>query len=391
MDIVFNASDCCSLGVEVELEIVDRSTRELVSAATPILEELGAGHPDGSHPKVKHELFECTAEVITGICTTVAEARDDLATTMKELSAHTESRGLALMCSGSHPFSDWHDQVISPNARYHTLVEEMQWVARRLQIFGVHFHVGVRSAEKAIAIANALNTYIPHFLALSASSPFWSGRDTGMASSRSTIFESLPTAGLPYQLSGWAEFEEFMGTLVAAQAITSIREVWWDIRPHPDFGTIELRICDGIPTLAEVSALAALAQTLVEWLDNRLDRGESLPVPREWVVRQNKWRAARHGLEAEIIADHDGRRAPLRESVAGLIEELAPTASRLGCLDELELNLATLDNGPSYERQRRVLDAGGSLVDVVDALVEEFEKDRPHPAGDRPGSRVNQG
>jgi carboxylate-amine ligase len=236
--------------------------------------------------------------------------------------------------------------------------------------------VGVRSAEKAIAIGNALNAYIPHFLALSASSPFWEGRDTGMASSRSTVFESLPTAGLPYQLSGWAEFEEFMGTLVAAQAITSIREVWWDIRPHPDFGTVELRICDGIPTLTEVTALAAMAQSLVHWLDTRIDRGEQLPVPRGWVVRQNKWRAARHGLDADIIIDDEGKRLPLRQAVEDLVEVLSPVAAELHCGDELRLNLATLTHGASYERQRRVVTAGGSLADVVDALVAEFEADR---------------
>ncbi|MGI8778142.1 MAG: glutamate--cysteine ligase [Acidimicrobiales bacterium] len=376
MDIVFNASEGASLGIEVELEIVDRGTRQLCSAATEILAELGSGHPGGEHPKVKHELFECTAEVITGICTTVAEARHDLSATIRELSALTDVRGLGLLCSGSHPFSDWHDQKVSPHERYHTLVDEMQWVARRLQIFGVHFHVGVKSAEKAIAIGNALNAYIPHFLALSASSPFWEGRDTGMASSRSTVFESLPTAGLPYQLSGWAEFEEFMGTLVAAQAITSIREVWWDIRPHPDFGTVELRICDGIPTLTEVSALAAVAQSLVHWLDTRIDRGEQLPVPRGWVVRQNKWRAARHGLDAEIIIDDEGKRLPLRQAVEDLVEALSPVAAELHCGDELRLNLATLAHGASYERQRRVVSAGGSLVDVVDALVAEFEADR---------------
>ena len=376
MHIVFNASEGPSLGVEIELEIVDRESRQLHSAATEVLAELGRGHPDGDHPKVKHELFECTAEVITGICTTVAEARDDLATSVKELRALTDARGLGLMCSGSHPFSDWHAQQVSPHERYHTLVEEMQWVARRLQIFGVHFHVGVRSGEKAITIGNALNAYIPHFLALSASSPFWEGRDTGMASSRSTVFESLPTAGLPYQLSGWAEFEEFMGTLVTAQAITSIREVWWDIRPHPDFGTVELRICDGIPTLTEVSALAAMAQSLVHWLDTRIDAGEALHVPRGWVVRQNKWRAARHGLEAEIIADDEGRRVPLRQAVEDTVETLSPVAASLGCLDELRLNLATLRDGASYERQRRIVACGGSLIEVVDALVSEFEADQ---------------
>ncbi len=377
MNIAFNASAGPSLGVEIELEIVDRRSRQLHSAATEILAELGSGYAGGEHPKVKHELFECTAEVITGICTTVAEAREDLSTSVKELAVLTDARGLGLMCSGSHPFSDWHDQQVSPHERYHTLVDEMQWVARRLQIFGVHFHVGVRSAAKAIAIGNALNTYIPHFLALSASSPFWEGRDTGMASSRSTVFESLPTAGLPYQLSGWAEFEEFMGTLVAAQAITSIREVWWDIRPHPDFGTIELRICDGIPTLTEVSALAAMAQSLVHWLDTRIDAGDELAVPRGWVVRQNKWRSARHGLDAEIIVDDDGNRLPLRQAVTELVEVLSPVAAQLGCQEELGLNLATLSTGASYERQRRLVAAGGTLADVVDSLLSEFEADCP--------------
>ncbi len=381
MQIPFNASDRSSLGVEVELEIVDRGTGALVSAATSILDEVGAAHPGGQHPNVKHELLECTIEIITGICGTAAEARDDLQRTLKEVASCAEARGLALVCSGSHPFSDWHAQELSPDPRYAALIEEMQWVGRRLQIFGVHFHVGVRSAEKAIAIANALTTYLPHFLALSASSPYWAGRDTGMASSRSTVFENLPTAGLPYQLAGWREFEEFMETLMVAGAITGIREVWWDIRPHPDFGTVELRICDGVPTLAEVAALAALGQSLVEWFDVRLDRGEALPVRKDWVVRQNKWRAARHGLDARILVDDRGTQSPLRREVADLVAQLAPVAARLGCADELVANLATLEHGPSYQRQRRVVDDGGSLADVVGSLVVEMELDRPGARG----------
>jgi carboxylate-amine ligase len=375
--IPFNASEHSSLGVEVELEIVDRGSRELASAATSILDELGAGHPAGEHPKAKHELFECTVEIITGICSTVAEAKADLGTTLKEVTAAAERRDLALLCSGTHPFSDWHDQQVSPDPRYARLMEEMQWLARRMQIFGVHFHVGVRSAEKSIAIANALTAYIPHFLALSASSPFWHGRDTGLASCRSKVFENLPTAGLPYRLGDWAEFEQFMETLVNAQAITSIREVWWDIRPHPDFGTVELRICDGIPRLGEVAGLAALAQSLVEWLDTLIDRGDTLPVPKEWVIRVNKWRAARYGIDAEIIGDDHGTRVPVAQSIRELVEELSPVASRLGCLDELMSNLETLDRGPSYLRQRRVIEAGGTTVDVVDSLVREMETDRP--------------
>ena len=377
MHIPFKASERSSLGVEVELQIVDRRTRELASAATDILAEVGAGQPGGEHPKAKHELFECTIEIITGICATVAEARADLGVTMEEVAASAARRGLALLCSGTHPFSDWHDQQISPDPRYARLVEQMQWLARRMQIFGVHFHVGVRSAEKSIAIANALTAYIPHFLALSASSPFWGGRDTGLASSRSKVFENLPTAGLPYRMGDWAEFEQFMETLVNAQAITSIREVWWDIRPHPDFGTVELRICDGIPTLREVAGLAALAQSLVEWLDTLLDRGDTLPMPREWVIRVNKWRAARYGIGAEIIGDDQGTRVLLARAVRELVEELSPVASRLGCLDELTSNLEVLDLGPSYLRQRRVIEAGGGPVDIVDSMIEEMETDRP--------------
>ncbi|MFN2502853.1 MAG: glutamate--cysteine ligase [Acidimicrobiales bacterium] len=377
MGIEFKASERSSLGVEVELQIVDRATRQLASAASPILAELGQSHPRGEHPKAKHELLECTVEIITGICQTVGEAKDDLQRTLKEVAVAADERGLDLMCAGSHPFSDWHDQTISPNPRYAALVQEMQWMARRLQIFGIHFHVGVRSAEKAIAIANTLRGYIPHFLALSASSPFWAGRDTGLASSRSPVFENLPTAGLPYVLSGWEEFEQFMSTLLAAGAISSIREVWWDIRPHPDFGTVELRICDGMPTLREVSALAAMAQCTVEWLDTLLDRGYTLPVPRDWTVRQNKWRAARHGLDASLITDEHGSQVPLRQSVEELVDELTPVAGRLGCTDELHVLLEILEHGPSYARQRELVAGGGTLTDVVDALTAELRTDRP--------------
>ena len=174
-----------------------------------------------------------------------------------------------------------------------------------------------------------------------------------MASSRSKVFECLPTAGLPYQLDGWSEFEEFMGTFIAAQAITSIREVWWDIRPHPDFGTVELRICDGIPTMREVASLAAMAQSLVEWMDARLDAGEKLVVPREWVVKQNKWKASRHGLDADLIVDDQGRRVPLRDAIGELVDELSPTAAGLGCLDELRPTSRCSTTGPSYRASGR--------------------------------------
>lgn len=382
MRIEFNASERASLGIEMELEVVDLDTRELASVATALLGAMGRGHPGGEHPKAKHELFESTVEIITGVCADVAEARGDLEATLLELSEHARRRGLGILCSGSHPFTHWSTQQVSPSARYHKLVDEMQWLARRLAIFGIHVHVGVRSAEKAIAIANGLTAYLPHLLAVSASSPFWMGQDTGLASSRSKVFESLPMAGLPHQLTDWCEFEQFMTTLIRSKAITSIREVWWDIRPHPDFGTVELRVCDGVPRMSEVAALAALTQCLVESMDAGLDEGRAPVVPKAWIIRENKWKATRYGMEAEIITDDQGTLRPLHDVVAELLQELAPVARRLHCSEELAGVATVIEEGPSYARQRALVADGASLVDVVDALVDELRTDRPvRPSG----------
>jgi len=374
MEIPFASSPRSSVGIEWELQLVDRETRQLTSGATEILEELS---PGTEHPKAKHELLESTIEVITGVCSTIGEATADLAGTVAELRPLAEARGLGLMCSGTHPITDWQTQAISPDPRYAKLIDDMQWLARRLQIFGVHVHVGVRSPDKAIAMVNALSAYVPHFLGLSASSPYWKGSDTGLASARSKVFEGLPTAGLPYQLSGWPDFEGYMETLISTGTIASIKEVWWDIRPHPTYGTVELRICDGLPTLHEVGMVGAIAQCLVETFDREIDKGYTLPMPKGWVVRENKWRAARYGLDASIIQE-DGRVVPLRDALADLVHELRPTAERLGCVSELERVLGVVEGGASYQRQRAVAAAsGGDLTAVVDSLLEEFAEDRP--------------
>ena len=387
MQIPFESSQRASLGVEWELQLVDRQTRELTAGAVEILEEI---RPEGAgeHPKAKHELLQSTIEIITGICGTVSEAKADLAGTLAEVSAAAERRGLGLMCAGTHPFTDWQTQRISPKERYLQLVERMQWLARRLQIFGVHVHVGVRAPEKAIPIVNALCQYVPHFLALSASSPFWVGCDTGLASSRTKVFESMPTAGLPYQLSGWDEFEDYMATLISTNAIESVREVWWDIRPHPGFGTVELRICDGLPTLDEIGAVAALSQCLVEQFDTQLDRGYTLPTSASWILRENKWRAARYGLDADIVVDDKGTVRPVRQAILDLLEELAPTAKRLECEAELHDVERILAVGASYQRQRAVaLGSGGDLKVVVDSLLAEMRDGLPTtgPAGSPSG------
>ena len=377
MRIDFSSSERSSLGVEWELELVDLETGQLRSGSNEILAEM-APNGGGEHPKAKHELLQSCVEVITDVCLTVEEARNDLAGTLAEVQGQAAKLGLGVMCSGTHPTTDWVTQDISENPRYFELVERNQWLARQLQIFGVHVHVGVRSPEKVMPIVNALLYYVPHFLALSASSPYWIGSDTGLASYRSKLFEALPTAGLPYQLSGWDQFEWYMELLISTKAIQTVREVWWDVRPHPNFGTVELRICDGLPTLDEVAAVAAMSQCLVEQMDSQLDKGYQLPEPRAWVVRENKWRAARYGLDADIVVDARGTVRPVRVALRELVDELVPTARRLGCEEELAIVRRILEHGASYERQRRVAaENGGDLRPVVDALLSEMRDGLP--------------
>ncbi len=377
MDIPFSASDRSSLGVEWELQLVDLETRQLTSAASDILAELSPAG-DGALPKAKHELFESTIEVITGVCGTVAEARADLAATVAEVAAVAARRNVGLMCAGSHPTTNWATQRIAPDPRYARLIQDNQILARQLQIFGVHCHVGVHSQDHVIPIVNALTAYIPHILALSASSPYWLGIDTGLASVRTKIFEALPTAGVPHQLADWAEFEEYMETLINAGVIETVREVWWDIRPHPDFGTVELRIADGLPTLDEIAGLAALAQCLVERLETELERGYTLPCPKSWVVKANKWRAARYGADAVIVVDERGTLAPVRAALTDLAEELMPYARKLDCAEELAGVHRILEVGPSYQRQRAVAAANeGDLTFVVDSLLAEMRTGLP--------------
>jgi carboxylate-amine ligase len=375
MRIDFTSSQRTSLGVEWELELVDLDTRQLASESNAILAEISP-EGDGEHPKAKHELLQSCVEVITGICQTVAEAKADLAETVAEVATAAKERNVGLMCTGTHPISDWADQQITDNERYLALIDRNQWMARQLQIFGVHVHCGIRAPEKAIPIVNALLGYLPHFLALSASSPYWIGSDTGLASYRSKIFEALPTAGLPYQLSGWDQFERYMEALLSSHAIESIREVWWDIRPHPGFGTVELRICDGLPSLTEIGCVAALSQCLVERFDRQLDNGYTLPQPLPWLVRENKWRAARYGLEAEIVIDNSGNVRPVKEAISDLVEDLLPIARRLDCAAELETIPKLFERGASYQRQRAVAAAnGGDLIPVVDSLLAEMRDD----------------
>ncbi|MEV6985792.1 glutamate--cysteine ligase [Sphaerisporangium sp. NPDC051017] len=375
MTIEFNPSRGPTLGVEWELQLVDRRTRRLRQDARQVLEAIPE-LSESPRPKVMHELMQSQLEIITDVCHTASEAVEDLRRTIERVRQVVEPRGMSLACTGTHAISDWRDAVYAPVQRYAELVEEMQWLAWRIQTFGVHVHVGVRERDKVIPIVNALAAYLPHFLALTASSPYWGGQDTGLASSRAIVFGALPTAGPPQTLADWAEFEEYMDTLKRAGTIKSIKEVWWDIRPHPDFGTIEIRMFDGIPTLREVGMVTALSQCLIQQFDQQLDRGYRLPHPAPWVVRDNKWRATRYGLDATVITDDNGTTAPVRDMLYELTRELAPMSERLGCADELAVVSDVLEQGNSCERQRAILSGGGTLDDIVDATLVELAEDR---------------
>jgi len=377
MDIVFNGSERPTLGVEIEVQVVDEAGALATdTAATKILADLRG------HPGFKHELLECCIEVITDVCPTVEAARREIEGKLERLIEVADGYGYRIISSGTHPFSAWVDQTVSPDPRYHRLIDDCQWTARRLLIFGVHTHVGLRTGEEAIAVGNSLATFIPHFLALSTSSPFWQGRDSGLASIRSKIFESLPTAGLPYRMANWGQFQRFMRTLIGAGTIRSIREVWWDIRPHPAFGTLELRICDGISSLKELASIVALSQCLVVWLAERYNAGLDMFDHQAWTIRENKWRAARYGLDAEIIRDEDGNVMSLRRSISDICERLTPTAERLGCSAELKGIDDILERGTSSTRQREVYRETGDLSKVVDLLVEELQSGAPRALGD---------
>ncbi len=372
----FNSSPRNTLGVEVEAGIVDRETLALVSRSDEVLAELAAPFGD-EHPKAKHEFYQSSIEVITGICETVPEAGADLRETFVEVEAALAKRGLALQPGGLHPFNGWQDLDVTDQERYNNFAERIQWPARRSMCHGIHYHVGVQSGDASVAIANSLAIQLPLFVALSASSPFWHGLDTGLDSSRTKVFEAMPTNDLPPLLSGWTEFEALMDVLIKGGAIESVRELWWDIRPHPGFGTVELRMSDAMQTMREILALAALAQCLVYDLSRRFEVGETLPSLHPWVLKQNKWRAARFGLDTQLIENNDGDNRGITELIEIEIMRLESAATILGCMEQLADLRLIVANGNGATRQRREFARTGDLKSVVALLLREWESNSP--------------
>ena len=379
MKIDFASSRQSTLGVEWELALVDAETGELASVAKEVLRGVAAKHPelneDDEHPHIKQELLLNTVELVTGICNTVAEAKADLSRSLAAVRDVTDPMGVEIFCAGSHPFSPPQLQPVTDKERYAKLIDRTQWWGRQMVIYGVHVHVGLDSRDKVLPVLDGLVNYFPQFQALSASSPFWGGEDTGYASQRALMFQQLPTAGLPFQFASWEDFESYAQDMFTTGVIDSLSEIRWDIRPVPHFGTIEMRICDGLATLEEVGAIAALTQCLVDEFSTTLDNGGTIPTMPPWHVQENKWRAARYGLDAIIILDAAGNEQLVTDHIRETVARLEPVAVKLGCVAELADVLKIIERGAGYQRQRRVAaEHGGDLRAVVLDLVQQMRK-----------------
>lgn len=367
--IFFNSSPNPTIGVELELQTLEKDSFELVSGAPQILNTFK------DDPRIKEELLNSIIEINTNICNDASEVRNDLRDTLIKVLKCAEENNFCILSMGTHPFSRWNQQTISNNPRYHNLIERMQWPLRRLLITGVHVHIGVDSGEKAIAVTNGLTRYIPHFIGLSANSPIHDSEITGLASTRTKIFESMPTAGLPAILRNYSEFQKFMRTLQKAHTIESIREVWWDIRPHPMFGTVEVRLFDSVPSLEEIVRLSAFTQCLVVAISNHYNMGTQLPILDHWLVQENKWRATRYGLEADIIIDENGTQVSLKSSIIETIETIMPIAYELNCQNELKGILNQLENEvPPYRKQLDIYNENQDLKQVLNEFVTSFKQ-----------------
>jgi carboxylate-amine ligase len=357
------------LGVEEEFQLLHEESYELVSRFDEVAE--AAAH----ERRIKAELLQSVIEVATHVAGSVAEAIEDargLRATLRDAAAE---RGAVIASAGTHPFSRWEHQEVTEHARYRELMSQMRWVAEQEVIFGLHVHVGLASADAAIAVANGLRTWLPELLALSANSPFWLGRDTGLASTRTKIFETFPRSGLPPAFASFEEFELLVERGIKTGSFPDYTYIWWDLRPHPKLGTLEVRIPDAQTRLETVSGLVALVQSLVATLADGFERGEKTQIQPVTLVSENKWRAARDGLNGQLIDLERDEERPAREAVLALVERAEEAANRLGCREELTEVERLVERGTGADEQRSVYEETGSLLAVAHWLAEQTSTD----------------
>lgn len=370
-EIEFQPSEELTLGVEVELQLMEKESLNL----TPRAEELLAAFVGSD--KVKPEFYLSTLEANTGICRNVQQVESDLKPTLQAIQQEADARGIVLASTGCHPFARYTDVAIADTARYMELIDRNQWLTRRMTVYGLHVHLGMKSGDDCIRFHNFFMHLLPHLLALSASSPYWQGEDTGLSSCRPTTYEALPTAGQPYSgVDTWSDFEKLYHTLKACGSIRTLKDLWWDVRPSPGFGTLEIRVCDGLPSLQGTLALVAFMHLLAQWFRDHGDWMRHVPRPASWIARENKWRVIRHGLEADLVMSNEGATKPIRKDIEDWLEKLAPYIAKADYGDYVATLRNILQQGTSSERQRVAFKQGG-LQAVAQHNVEEFRRGMP--------------
>lgn len=378
---VFAASRDLTIGIEEEFQILDGSTLAL----TPRFDDLKAA-ADGRFggPLVVSELIQSEAEINSRACESFPEAREDMLARRAVLIAAAESQGLKLCATGVHPFSCWEEQEFIDTPHYRKVVEKLQYVAWTNNTFGMHVHVGVRDPDRVIAVCDALRSYVPQLLALSASSPFLRGRESGLHSTRAQVFvRSFPRCGVPDIYRDWASYADYAQFLYDTGSVTEPTQFWWTLRPHHTFGTIEVRIADGQPRFEESMALAGLTVALVARLLERLDREGRLPTHESRFIEENRWRALRYGLSGSLIDLDRRREVPATEMVQRLAAEVADSAIRLGIEPELAQVERMVADGNSAQRQLEQWHGGVGLLDIHRRMVEETMRFRSIAPGER--------
>jgi carboxylate-amine ligase len=355
-----------TLGIEEELMIIDRESMELVSA----IEEMIEAVPRETEGDVKPELMQSVLEISTNVCRNAGEAAGQLEDLRRRVRETAESKGLTIGSAGTHPFAKWEEQRIVERKRYHEIVDALRFVARQELLFGLHVHVGIDDPEKAIHVANGMRVHVPILLALSTNSPFWRGVPTGLMSTRTPIFKAFPRVGVPPRYEGWADFESRVEFMVAAKAVDDYTYFWWDVRPHPKLGTVEVRVCDAQTRLEHTLALAALIQAMCKELVEHYESGFELGTyPRE-MLDENKWLAARYGLEGELVDLPQSSRCKTIELARRLSERLRPHARDLGSEREFDAIEDLIDRGTGAQRQLAVWRADRDLRALVRKIVE---------------------
>ena len=358
-----------TLGIEEEFQIVHPETRELRSYVSKLLEE--GGQQSLLRERVRPEMHQSVVETGTGICRDIRQARAEICELRGELNGLASKHGLRIVAAGTHPFSDWKSQEITDGERYKVIVEDLQDVARANLIFGLHVHVGIKDKEVAIALANQVRYFLPHVLALSTSSPFWLGRKTGLKSIRSEIFKRFPRTGIPGHFDSYHQFQSYVDLLVKTGCIDNAKKIWWDVRAHPFFDTVEVRICDMSTRIDDTVALAALIQAIMGKLYLLYQRNLGFREYARELVEENKWRAVRYGIDGQLIDFGEQAQVPLRGLISELLDFVSEAADIFKSQDELDRVRKILVEGTSADKQLQIYEKTQSYQAVVDHLISE--------------------